>query len=57
MAERITRKIQCNKNNQWTITVPKTIVGILKIEEGDMMEFTIVGDTFDAEIHMKRYVK
>jgi len=50
------RKVQCNNKGQWTITIPKAMVGILKIEKGAAIEFVIIGDVSDPEIRLKRSV-
>jgi len=52
---KITRKVQCNNKGQWTITLPSSIVGVMELERGDILEFTIVGDVSNLEIRLKRF--
>lgn len=37
MGKPAVRKIQCNSKGQWTLTIPKTMVGILELNPGDPM--------------------
>jgi len=50
------RKVQCNNKGQWTITIPKAMVGVLEIERGTAIEFTIIGNVSDPEIRLKRSI-
>ena len=54
MSVRNTRKVQCNNKGQWTITIPKAMIGILEIEKGATIEFIVIGEVPDAEIHLRR---
>ena len=51
-----TRKVQCNGNGQWTITIPAEYARILNLKSGDVMEFSISTDG-SGEIHMRRHVE
>jgi hypothetical protein len=48
------RKVQCNNKGQWTITVPKAMIGVLAIEKGAKIEFEIIGNVSDPEIRLRR---
>lgn len=54
MVVRNIRKVQCNNKGQWTITIPKAMVGILDLEKGTAFEFDIIGDVSNPEIRLKR---
>lgn len=44
MAGRITRKLQRTPKDQYTVTIPKTLIDILGWENKDEVEFKFEGD-------------
>ena len=40
----VTRKLQRTKKDQYTLTIPKTLVELLNLKEQDELEFGLDGD-------------
>ena len=54
MSPKVVRKIQRTNKGQWTITVPSVVAEMMEIEVGDSFEISIIGDTSDATLKMKK---